>query len=404
MKMPRVLVIGGSLGGLFAANTLRSVGCEVQVFERAEQDLAGRGAGIGTHEELHAAMRRLGLDFDESLGVKVQARVCLERSGRVSHEVPMPQIMTAWARIYRPLKDVLPRECYFAGHSLERVEQGGDGVTAVFAGGKRVRGDLLVGADGIRSSVREQLAPEIQPRYAGYIAWRGMVEEAAVSPATRDLLFEKYAMCLPEGELMLTYPVPGRDDDTRRGRRACNFVWYRPAGEHDTLPELCTDTTGRRHGLSIPPPLIRPEVVASLRGAAHALLAPQIAELVERTAQPFFQPIFDLESEKLVFGRAALLGDAAFVARPHVGMGVTKAALDARCLAESLSDMKGNLDTALARYESERRPFGARIVARARSLAAVLDTRIPRDPERVLREIGSTTVDVRQLSEPAGAR
>src|SRR5258706_11346917 len=135
MSMPRVLVVGGSLGGLFAASMLRAIGCEVRVFERAEQDLAGRGAGIGTHEELHRAMRELGLAFDESLGVRVQSRVCLERDGRISDEVAMPQIMTAWASLYHPLKDLLPRECYFAGRSLERIEQRGAEGTALLAGG-----------------------------------------------------------------------------------------------------------------------------------------------------------------------------------------------------------------------------------------------------------------------------
>src|SRR5262245_15712149 len=209
MKAPRVLVVGGSIGGLFAANTLRSIGCEVAVFERAEQDLAGRGAGIGTHEALHGAFRALGLVFDDSLAVKVQTRVCLERDGTISDEVEMPQFMTAWASIYRPLKDLLPRECYFAGMSFERVEQERDGVTAAFADGTRVRGDLLIGADGIRSSVRTQFAPSIQPRYVGYIAWRGLVDEQAVSAAIRPLVFAKYTLCLPEGEMMLAYPVPG---------------------------------------------------------------------------------------------------------------------------------------------------------------------------------------------------
>lgn len=409
MKMPRVLVIGGSLGGLFAANMLRSIGCEVLAFERVEQDLAGRGAGLGTHEALHAAMRRLGLAFDESLGVKVRARVCLERSGRVSHEIAMPQIMTSWGSIYRPLADLLPRECYRAGVSLERVEQKRDEVTAVFADGTRASGDLLVGADGIRSSVRAQFAPQIQPRYAGYIAWRGLVEEQAVSPAARSLAFEKYAMCLPEGEMMLAYPVPGRGNDTRSGHRGCNFVWYRPAEEREALPALCTDASGRRHGLSIAPPLIRPEVIEALRGDARSLLAPQIGELVER-AQPFFQPIFDLESEKLVFGRAALLGDAAFVARPHAGMGVTKAALDARCLAEALVAANGDVDAALERYERERGLFGSRIVAHSRRLGAYLEAQcrpreqrsaseLYRDPQMTLRETGSPLVDLRDLTE-----
>jgi 2-polyprenyl-6-methoxyphenol hydroxylase-like FAD-dependent oxidoreductase len=409
MKMPRALVIGGSIGGLFAANTLRSIGCEVLVLERAEQDLAGRGAGIGTHAELHAAMRRLGLAFDESLGVKVRSRVCLERGGRVSHEVAMPQIMTSWASIYRPLADLLPRDCYRAGKSLERIEQEGSDVVAVFADGTRASGDILVGADGIRSSVRAQLAPRIQPRYAGYIAWRGLVEERIVSPETRALVFEKYAMCLPEGEMMLAYPVPGRDNDTRPGGRACNFVWYRPADEREALPMLCTDASGRRHGLSIPPPLIRAELIEALRADARRLLAPQISELVER-AQPFFQPIFDLESENLVFGRVALLGDAAFVARPHAGMGVTKAALDARCLAEALVAASGDVHAALERYQRERRLFGSRLVAYSRSLGAYLEAQgrpreqrsaseLLRDPERTLRETGSPLVDMRNLND-----
>jgi 2-polyprenyl-6-methoxyphenol hydroxylase-like FAD-dependent oxidoreductase len=137
------------------------------------------------------------------------------------------------------------------------------------------------------------------------------------------------------------------------------------------------------------------------------LLAPQHAELVER-AQPFFQPIFDLESEKLVFGRAVLLGDAAFVARPHVGMGVTKAALDARCLAEALVAANGDVDEALEGYERERQLFGSRVVARSRRLGAYLEAQrkpraqrsaseLHRDPEVALRETGSPLINIREL-------
>jgi 2-polyprenyl-6-methoxyphenol hydroxylase-like FAD-dependent oxidoreductase len=209
--------------------------------------------------------------------------------------------------------------------------------------------------------------------------------------------------------MMLAYPVPGRDNDTRPGGRACNFVWYRPADEREALPALCTDASGRRHGLSIPPPLIRAELIEALRADARRLLAPQISELVER-AQPFFQPIFDLESEKLAFGRVALLGDAAFVARPHAGMGVTKAALDAHCLAEALVAASGDVDAALERYQRERRLFGSRLVAYSRSLGAYLEAQgrpreqrsaseLLRDPERTLRETGSPLVDMRNLND-----
>ena len=166
----RALVIGGSIGGLFAANALRNIGWDVDVFERVGDDLASRGAGIGTHDELRAVLRRLGLTVDESTGIMVRTRVCLDRGGRILHQVEQPQLQSSWARIYHLLKDAFPAENYHFGMSLERIEEESGRVTAVFADGSRASGDLLIGADGIRSTVRERLFPEVEPRYAGYVA------------------------------------------------------------------------------------------------------------------------------------------------------------------------------------------------------------------------------------------
>jgi 2-polyprenyl-6-methoxyphenol hydroxylase-like FAD-dependent oxidoreductase len=293
--------------------------------------------------------------------------------------------------------------------SLERFEQDASGVTAMFTDGTRERCDLLVGADGIRSTVREVLWPEVQPRYAGYVAWRGLVEESAFPPQIHRELFESYAMCLPEGEMMLTYPVPGRDNDTRPGRRCYNLMWYRPADYHRTLAELCTDAAGRCHGSSIPPPLLRPEVGAKVRADAHALLAPQIAALMELVEQLFFQAIFDLESPRMALGRVALVGDAAFVARPHVGVGVTKAALDGEALARELA-ASADAEIALDAYDRSRRRFGSWLVARGRALGAYIEARLkpPAErtksdrqppPEFLLREIGAIALQLRELVE-----
>ena len=411
-KRQRALIIGGSLGGLFAANLLRSIGWHVEVFERVADDLATRGAGIGTHDELFAVMRRLGVAIDSSIGVEVHERICLDSDGSVLHKVALSQMMTAWARIYRPLKDMLPASQYHFGKNLERIEEDANGVTAVFSDGTTSRGDLLIAADGIRSAVRAQILPQAEPRYAGYIAWRGVVDESAVSPATHAAIFERYAFGLPVGEMMLAYPVPGRDNDVRPGHRGYNFVWYRPVDFKTKLPRLATDATGHCHGVAIPPPLITPEVVAEMRAEAKALLAPQIYEIVERTPQPFFQAIFDLESPRMAIGRVALLGDAAFVARPHVGMGVTKAALDAQCLAQSIAAVPGDLPAALARYDAERRLFGTRVVARSRRLGAYIEAQLKppelrtaeecdQRPEVVLREIGANLADISELGMPA---
>jgi len=405
----RALVIGGSIAGLFAANALRRIGWDVTVFERVGEPLAGRGAGIGTHAELIAALRRLGLPVDDTIGVRVSTRICLDRGGRLIQCLSVPQLQSSWGRIYHLLKDALPAASYRPGMSLERFEQDASGVTAMFADGTRERGDLLVGADGIRSTVREVLWPEVQPRYAGYVAWRGLVEESAFPPEIHRELFESYAMCLPEGEMMLTYPVPGRDNDTRPGRRCYNLMWYRPADYHRTLAELCTDASGRCHGSSIPPPLLRPELGARIRADAHALLAPQIAALMELIEQLFFQAIFDLESPRMALGRVALAGDAAFVARPHVGVGVTKAALDAEALARELA-ATAEVPAALDAYDRSRRRFGSWLVARGRGLGAYIEARLKPPsartelerqppPEFLMREIGAIALQSRQLME-----
>jgi 2-polyprenyl-6-methoxyphenol hydroxylase-like FAD-dependent oxidoreductase len=411
----RALVIGGSIGGLFAANALRRIGWEVTVFERAGEGLSGRGAGIGTHGELIAAMRRLGLPVDETIGVRVPTRICLDRSGRVIHRISAPHLQSSWARVYRLLLDALPAANYRFGMALERFEQDSAGVTAVFADGTRERGDLLVGADGIRSTVREGLLPEAQPHYAGYVAWRGLVDERTFPPEIHKELFECYGMCLPEGEMMVTYPVPGRDNDTRPGRRCYNHMWYRPTDYDRALPRLCTDANGRCHGISIPPPLIRPEVCAEVKAAARELLAPQVAAIVERTDRIFFQAIFDLESPRMALGRVALLGDAAFVARPHVGAGVTKAALDAECLARELTMADGEVEAALERYDCERRLLGSRLVARGRRLGAYIEAQLkpPAErteserqppPEFLMREVGTISMDLRELTATPATR
>ncbi len=392
MAPRRALVIGGSLGGLLAAHLLRSTGWDVVVFERNAEDLTGRGAGISTHPQLIDILRRVGIDFDESVGIKVDTVICLDKDGNTYLETQTARTMSSWGRLYRSLRDPLPSASYRLDMSLRHVEQDAGGVTAVFSNGSRVRGELLVGADGLRSTVREQFLPDVQPNYAGYVAWRAMLDESEVPPDIRAEIFERYTFCLPEGELFLAYPVPGRNNETQPGRRAYNIVWYRPTDPDKALVDLCTDANGRCHGTAIPPPLIRPEVVAAIKATAHALVAPQVAEIFALTPQPFFQPIFDLESPQTVFGRVALLGDAAFVARPHVGAGVTKAALDAASLADAVA--AGDIVAGLLQYQREQQPFGSGLVALGRQEGAYLSAQLKPREQRSAAELRRDINDV----------
>lgn len=370
----RALIIGGSLGGLLAANLLRSSGWDAVVFERNEEDLTGRGVGLGTHPQLIAVLRRAGIAFDETMGIKVPRVACLDRAGNIILEQPSARTMSAWSRLYRTLRAALPAQDYRLGKKLRRIEQDAESVTATFEDGTSARGDLLVGADGIRSTVREQFLPQAQPLYAGYVAWRAVLDEARVPPRARREIFELYTFCLPEGEQLLGYPVPGPAGDTAPGRRRYNIVWYRPA-DALALDRMCTDASGRLHAGGIAPSLIRDEVVARVKADAQALLAPQLSEIFLRSA-PFFQPIFDLESPALAFGRVALTGDAAFVVRPHVGAGATKAAIDAAVLADCLGHVGENVPGGLARFEAVQLPFGRDIVALSRQQGAYLSAQL----------------------------
>src|SRR5438477_145032 len=210
MSKQRALIIGGSVGGLFAANMLRSIGWDTTVFERNAEELAGRGAGISTHPQLHAVTRRLGIPFDDSMGIAVNSVVFLDHDGRAYDQRDTVRLMSSWGRVFRSLRDPIPDDSYRLGKSLVRVEQDADSVTAIFADGARERGDLLIGADGGRSTVRELFLPGLQPEYAGYVAWRAMLDERDVPPAIHAQLFKNYTYCLPPGELFLAYPVPGR--------------------------------------------------------------------------------------------------------------------------------------------------------------------------------------------------
>jgi 2-polyprenyl-6-methoxyphenol hydroxylase-like FAD-dependent oxidoreductase len=369
MNKRRALVIGGSMSGLLSAIMLRRRGWEVEVFERVEQELAGRGAGIVAQAELIARMKALGLDTQD-LGVAMSTRKILDQSGQVTTTLQCPQVLTAWERVYRVLRDAFPVERYHRGQGMKSFEQNHEEVVAHLSDGRAVRGDVLVGADGLRSTVRQHCLPHISPLYAGYVAWRALLAENAIPPAIHAELFMAMTFCLPPGEQCLGYPVAGANNELRPGQRRYNVVWYRPADETNELPQLLTDRSGMAHSISIPPPLIRPEHINAMRAAAERLLAPQFRAIVRLIAEPILQPIYDLESPRLAFGRVAIIGDAAFVARPHVAAGVSKAADDATALAAALDDHE--VEAALRRFETERLPENKKIIERARHLGAYL--------------------------------
>jgi 2-polyprenyl-6-methoxyphenol hydroxylase-like FAD-dependent oxidoreductase len=386
----RAIVVGGSMSGLFAGLLLRARGFEVDIYERVDSELSGRGAGIVAQPIVHDRLRGLGINTAD-LGVDMTARKVLDAAGQIVCEVECPQTLTAWERLYRLLRDAFPPAHYHRGVGLKGFQQSSRSVTAHWSDGTSGEADLLIGADGIRSTVRMQLLPELAPLYAGYVAWRALLPEQAIPPAIHGELFEFMTFCLPPGEQFLGYPVAGPDNDLRPGHRRYNVVWYRPAEERTELQQLLTDETGVAHSISIPPPLIRRAAIAEMRAAAERLVAPQFRVVARLMDEPVLQPIYDLETPGMAFGRVAIIGDAAFVARPHVAAGVSKAADDAAALADAVA--ADDVEPALRRFEAMRLPVGRRIIERARHLGAYLQaTRTQEEQERGARHSNAQAV------------
>ena len=373
----RAIVIGGSVAGLLSACLLRLKGWQVDVFERSTVELKGRGAGIVSHDELLSVLASCGAELS-NFGVQLTDRILFDRSGKIQRTLHFPQTVTSWDRIQNIARELQPQSSYHLGQTFIGYDQDAHGITAHFAGGRSEHGDLLVGADGFRSAVRDIVACDVVPIYAGYVIWRAVAEESDFDAADRALMFDKFAFQLENGHEVLGYPIAGPDNDLRVGNRRYNFVWYRRT-DPSRLGNMLIDAKGNTHSLTIPPPLVRHDLLQEIQDTADTFMCPPFRKILRTVKSAFFTPIYDHASPSMAFGRVALVGDAAFVGRPHVGLGVTKAASDARALADLLATNDEVL-AGLQLFNKIRRPVGELVVRRGRELGAFLNRTFEEPP------------------------
>lgn len=355
-----VLVSGGSMAGLFAGVALRARGHDVDIFERSTGARRERGAGIVAQRPVLDFLERHGLADPASVTTRTSRREFLAPDGSVARGGHGPMRFTSWDAVYRRLRAGFPDEHYHSGH--ETVDVAPEEPALSFADRGRAEGDLVVAAEGIRSTVRERLFPDAGPEYAGYVAWRGTVPESAVSDDVREQFTSVFTFHEAENHLILGYPIPGPDGSVDPGERRLNWVWYdNLAGSLDRAAVL-TDASGRRREGAVPPGELRAAVWEAKRERLAGF--PDVFEtLVRATENPFVQSIFDATVPSMVEGRVCLVGDAAFVARPHTAAGTSKAAGDGATLAEAI-ESHANLDAALDDWEDKRLAYGRRVVER----------------------------------------
>ncbi len=385
-RMPSVIIMGGSLGGLTAALVLRDAGCDVRVFERSSSALQARGAGIAVLDTTLRYLTERGGYRAEDICSATEWIRFLRADGSIQHEQRHRYRLSSWNTIYRSLLALFDRDRYLLGSEVVSFEPAGDTVRVTLADGSGAEAGLLVCADGISSLARAKLMPAVAPSYAGYVAWRGTLPEGDLSPAARKTFGDALTYQVLDRSHILVYPIPGLDGSLRPGDRLINIVWYVNVPAGAALDRLMTGRDGVRRAVSLPPGAATAAAVGDMRRAAAASLAEPIAEVVTAIAEPFVQAIYDIEVPRMAVGRVCLIGDAAFGVRPHAAAGTAKAADDGWALAAELSAAGGDVPAALAAWERRQLEVGRSLLARTREIgdsSQLYGTFRPGDPRLI---------------------
>jgi 2,6-dihydroxypyridine 3-monooxygenase len=361
--MMRAIVIGGSLGGLTAALVLRDQGWDVDVLERSPNPLEGRGTGIVMHPNtIRYLVERVGKSID-GIGMPVHRLQYLDTDGSTADGQPCALRFASYFELYRELLGAFGTERYHLSKELAYLDNRGGAAMVALTDGQTLAADLVVCADGIRSTGRRIMLPDAHPRYAGYVTWRGTLDIDELSGRSASTLLDAFTYrILPRGHL-LSYPIPGPN-----GSILLNWLWYQNIAAGDGLTDLLTDRNGVRAELTVPPGSVQTRHVEQLYAAADAEVPAPLAEAVKQTAEPFIQVIVDLEVPRMEFGRSCLIGDAAFALRPHIGVGTAKAADDAWQLGAALLGVTTqHIPDRLKGWETQQLSVARRALQRART-------------------------------------
>jgi salicylate hydroxylase len=340
----RIGIIGGGIGGLTAALSLRQAGFDVEVYEQAPE-LTQIGGGINMGPNAARVLRRLGLgDGLDREGVRpLGTHQRRWEDGRTLQKAQLnpqcerlygaPHITIHRADLLAVIAAGFPPECVHLGHRLVGFADAGDSVEAWFANGARIDCDVLVGADGIHSAVRAQLFGDEKPRFAGCVAYRGLVPADRIADLGLELGSQSWVG--PGGHFVHYFVSRGR---------LLNFVGWT---EHDSWNR--EDWTDRA-------------TIARARAAFEGW-HPQIRRIIAAADTCFIWALFDRDPlPRWSLGRATLLGDACHPMYPFMGQGAAQAIEDGAALAACLV-AAGDDDPAAAlhRYEELRLPRVTRL-------------------------------------------
>lgn len=372
----KVGVIGGSISGCAAAIALLRAGLDVEVFERSTELMDDRGSGIVTPAPLRQELMAKGYLTSDYPFCEIKKRWWQYKDGtwdgrRLWTQPTLVEVdSNNWGNLWAHLRASIPDERYHESKELRAFEETGGAVVAAFADGTERTFDLLVGADGYHSVVRNALHPEAEPAFSNYILWRGNYPETEVEDRRfiDALDRDKAWLIVPfEGGHCIFYMIPDFQGAAPAGARRVNW------GVYTSCPPSL-----RLNGVeSLPPGSVDPVSYASLLAVLDDHFPPAAAALVKHSPREHIavQPIYDSVVDTYVSDRVLLLGDAGSTTRPHTASGATKALEDALAI-DAIAQNAADLPDLLSRYDAVRCSEAKRISRLSRRIgqAQVVDT------------------------------
>lgn len=346
--MMRALIAGGGIGGLAAAVALRRAGIDVLVLERAPR-IEEVGAGLSLWANAMLALRSLGVEQRVAEAGSILTRaVTVTCTGKTIQNIDLDAInqkagansvCAHRADLQRALAEALPSNTIRTGTACTGFTQESDGISVLLENGGTERGDLLIGADGIRSVVRRQLLGDAAPRYAGYVALRGIAHASGWLPPGEQLFVQG------RGVQVGVLPC-GRD----------RTYWFATrnaaAGTRWTKQQMLDLFRGW------------PEVVKAVAAATDEGAIVQ-SDVIDRPPSPRWGQ-----------GRVTLLGDAIHPTTPNLGQGACQALEDAVALGDCLAK-QSSVEESLRAYESRRKRRTAMVTERSWRLGRMLQWENP---------------------------